>query len=83
MIINVMVTTIFGFGQFDPKDPPEQPFFGGDLTAQYTINQALAYTAGLLIAIMLCVKPCYVKFTSAKHVHEENQEIVYEPSNGS
>lgn len=43
------------------------------MEAQYSINQALFYIAVLLIFVMLCTKPCIVKFSGNKQVHEENQ----------
>jgi len=67
-----MVTTVFQFGSYPTDLKPEQvPLWGDSLSGQYTLNQALVYTAILLILVMLCTKPCMVKLSGTKHVHEE------------
>ena len=73
MIINVMVTTVFGFGNYAETDPKQVPFFGSSLESQYSVNMALVYIAIILIFVMLCTKPCIVKFSGNKQVGEENQ----------
>ena len=68
-----MVATVFGFGSYDKNaDPPLSPVVGSSMDVQYGTNQALVYIAIILILVMLCTKPCIVKFTSGHHVHEEN-----------
>lgn len=71
-IINTMVVTVFGFGNYVERDPPETPFYGATLNQQYAIHMAFVYIAILLILVMLCTKPCIVKFAGSKQVHEEN-----------
>jgi len=68
-----MVVTVFGFGNYVERDPPETPFYGATLNQQYAIHMAFVYIAILLILVMLCTKPCIVKFAGSKQVHEENQ----------
>lgn len=69
-----MVSTVFGFGAYDKDaDPPLSPVVGSSMGAQYGTNQTLVYIAIILILVMLCTKPCIVKFSSGHQVHEENQ----------
>lgn len=70
-VISVMVTTVFQFGAYTEKVPAEVPFFGGSLDTQYSVNLTLVVIAILLVFVMLCTKPCIVKFSSKKHVHQE------------
>ena len=73
-IITIMVGTVFGFGSYDKDaDPPLSPIIGGSMTQQYSTNQSFVYLAIVLILVMLCTKPCIVKFSSGHQVHEENQ----------
>lgn len=76
MIINVMVYTVFGFGAYTPQTPPNDPFFGDTLEFQYNLNMAFVFTAYFLIMVMLCSKPCLVKFRGSSQVQEA--EVVYE-----
>lgn len=73
-IITIMVATVFGFGSY-PKDnqPPLVPIIGSSMDQMYSINMALVYIAIILILVMLCTKPCIVKFSGGHQVHEENQ----------
>lgn len=66
-----MVTTVFQFGQYTQKDPSELPFFSDSLDTQYSVNFTLVVIAILLVFVMLCTKPCIVKFSAKKHVYEE------------
>lgn len=70
-IINVMVTTVFQFGAYATTTPMMTPFFGATLEEQYKVNMAFVYIAILLMLVMLCTKPCIVKFSGGSHVHEE------------
>jgi hypothetical protein len=41
--------------------------------AQYSTNVTFAILAFLLIFVMLCTKPCIVKFKGDSHVHQSNE----------
>lgn len=68
-----MVTTVFGFGSPPETEPVQVPLFSDSLSGQYSVNQAMVYTAVILILVMLCTKPCIVKFKGGAHVADENQ----------
>ena len=71
-IIGLMVTTVFQFGAYDDTlVPPQVPLFGSSMKHQFTVCQALVYTAILLIFVMLCTKPCMVKLQGTSHVQDE------------
>ena len=72
-IITIMVTTVFGFGNYAETTPEMTPIVGGSLNQQYSTNMALVYIAVILILVMLCTKPCIVKLSGGHQIHEENQ----------
>jgi hypothetical protein len=75
-IINIMVTTVFGFGGYEVKDPKMIPLVGdkdSSLSTQYTLCVIFVYVIAIpLILVMLCTKPCIAKFKGGHAVHEEN-----------
>lgn len=68
-----MVTTVFAGGAYEEKKPPLKPILGSSMDQQYAINKALVYIAVILILVMLCTKPCIVKFSGSGESHEHNQ----------
>ena len=53
-----------------PGKPLMRPIIGGSMDEQYRTNGSLAIIAILLIFVMLCTKPCIVKFKGEAQVHE-------------
>ena len=58
-IINIMITTVFAFGQYD-EDKHQDAIIGKDEKQMYSISVGLLVTVVLFIPIMLLTKPCIV-----------------------
>lgn len=58
-IINIMITTVFAFGQYD-EEKHQDAIIGKDERQQYSIAVGLLVVVVLFIPIMLLVKPCVV-----------------------
>jgi hypothetical protein len=71
-IINIMITTVFAFGQYD-EDKHQDAILGKDERQQYSIAVGLLITVVIFIPIMLFVKPCIVLCTSPPE--DEKPEI--------
>ena len=73
-IINIMITTVFAFGQYD-EEKHQDAIIGKDERQQYSIAVGLLVIVVIFIPIMLLVKPCVV--LSRKPQDGENNEIEF------
>lgn len=73
-IINIMITTVFAFGQYD-EEKHQDAIIGKDERQQYSIAVALLITVVIFIPIMLLVKPCIVLCTS-KSEDEQKEGMI-------
>jgi len=74
-IINIMITTIFGFGQYD-KDTPMDPIIGDSEEQMYQIALTLLVLVIIFVPIMLFTKPCAVLLRD-KDADEEDDMIEF------
>lgn len=79
-IINIMITTVFAFGNYD-EDKHQDAIIGKDERQQYSIAVALLVTAAIFIPIMLFVKPCIVLYTSPPPEEEDLKDMSMEIQN--
>jgi len=70
-IIAIVITTVFGFGNYDKKKPKE-PIIGKTQDQMYGIALFLLITVIILVPIMLFTKPCLVKSKINNSVHEQD-----------
>jgi hypothetical protein len=58
-VINIMITEVFGFGQWNKteSDAHIQPLIGDTNDQQYAIGLSLLLIVVILIPVMLCTKP--------------------------
>lgn len=56
-IINIMITTVFAFGNYDKKKPKD-PIIGGSEDEMYNYALLLLLAVAVCVPLMLCTKPC-------------------------
>lgn len=66
-----MITTIFGFGQYDQENPMD-PIIGDSEEQMYSIALTLLVLVIIFIPIMLFSKPCTVLLSSKNDEEEED-----------
>ena len=74
-IINIMITTVFGFGQYD-KETPMDPIIGDSEEQMYQIALTLLVLVVIFVPIMLFTKPCAVLFRD-KNGNEQDDMIEF------
>lgn len=78
-IINIMITTVFAFGNYD-EEKHQDAIIGKDERQQYSIAVALLIIAAIFIPIMLFVKPCIVLYTSPAEPEEQDEKMMKDNS---
>jgi V-type H+-transporting ATPase subunit a len=64
-IIGIMITTVFGFGNYD-KTKPRLPIIGSSQDVMYNYSLLLLFSAIVCIPIMLCTKPMLFSMSAKK-----------------
>lgn len=64
-IINIMITTVFAFGNYDKKHPKE-PIIGNTERQMYNYALLLLLAVAICVPLMLCTKPLLFLMSSKK-----------------
>ena len=82
-VINIMITTVFGFGKVPDSEKDYATLIGTDQEMQYSISTSLLLIAISLIPIMLLVKPCFFRPPEPEADENANQEIEMSENNNN
>jgi V-type H+-transporting ATPase subunit a len=73
-IISIMITTVFGFGNYD-ESRPQDPIFGETEGDMYTYSVLLLLSVVVCVPIMLCTKPLLFLMGQKKQRVDANAHI--------